>query len=613
MNRCIGLSSITLLLAMALVLGHAPDVSAQQFDRTPGPLIEDPPGTYRGETHIGLSATLSTSAVPLSTFVVTYNGFTSEAQAAFQAAVNVWASQIQSSVPIRITANWTTLGPNVLGSVRSPWIFRNFTGAPQQNTWYPQALANKLAGSDLDTSTDDIEANFNSDFNWYFGTEGYAPTKFDLMSVALHELGHGLGFAGTMSVSGDTGSWGISGGYPLPYDRFAINGSSQALLNTFVFPNPSSALGGQLVGGNVFFSAGNALNANGSPPKLYAPSTWATGTSYSHLDEQTYRNGNANSLMTPFIGPGEAIHDLGPILRAILKDIGWTVVAPASKRGDFDADGRSDITVYRPTTGVWYIRRLNGPDNAYQWGIGTDVPALGDFDSDGKSDVTVYRPETGVWWILQSVTNFSTYVTREWGQPGDIPVTGDYDGDKKSDVSVYRPLTGDWYALLTSTNNSGYTYRRWGEPGDLPVPADYDADGKTDIAVYRPSTGVWWIVLSSTNNSVYFSRQWGEQGDIPLPSDYDGDGKADTAVFTPSTGLWRVLMSSTNNSMYFTRQWGQPGDVPLVMDYDGDNKTDIVVYRPSTGVWWLLMSTTNFTAYTFVQWGVTGDMPVFKP
>ena len=130
----------------------------------------------------------------LSTFVVTYNGFTPQAQTAFQAAVNVWASQIQSSVPIRVTANWTTLGPNTLGSAGPRHVFRNFSGAPDPNTWFPGAVANKLSGIDLAPNDDDIVANFNSSFNWYLGTDGNAGMQFDLMTVVLHELGHGLGF-----------------------------------------------------------------------------------------------------------------------------------------------------------------------------------------------------------------------------------------------------------------------------------------------------------------------------------------------------------------------------------------------------------------------------------
>src|SRR5207344_3264175 len=119
----------------------------------------------------------------LSTFVVTYSGFSPEAQAAFQAAVDIWASEIQSSVPIRVTANWTTLGTNVLDSAGATSIFRDFSGAPLPGTWYAAAVAKKLNGTDLTAGSADIVANFNSTFDWYLGTDGLAGSKYDLESV----------------------------------------------------------------------------------------------------------------------------------------------------------------------------------------------------------------------------------------------------------------------------------------------------------------------------------------------------------------------------------------------------------------------------------------------
>ncbi len=41
-----------------------------------------------------------------------------------------------------------------------------------------------------------------------------------------------------------------------------------------------------------------------------------------------------------------------------------------------------------------------------QFGIETDVPAPADFDGDGKADIAVFRPETGVWYIQGSTAGF---------------------------------------------------------------------------------------------------------------------------------------------------------------------------------------------------------------
>jgi hypothetical protein len=265
------------------------------------------------------------------TISVTYNGFTPQAQAAFQYAVDIWESLLVSNVEIKVDAYWKPFGPGVLGSCGPDYFIRDF-GAGVAGTWYPAALANKVAGSDLDPSGGDITANFSSTFNWYLGTDGNTPSnQFDFATVVLHELGHGLGLIGLMSVDSGTGQgqWGYGTGYPGIYDRFTENGSGQSLINTALFTNPSIALGSQLTSNNLFFDGPNAVAANnGIRPKLFAPSPWQSGSSYSHLDENTYAPGTPNSLMTPYLDYAEAIHNPGPITMGILRDSGWSTPDP---------------------------------------------------------------------------------------------------------------------------------------------------------------------------------------------------------------------------------------------------------------------------------------------
>ena len=131
---------------------------------------------------------------------------------------------------------------------------------------------------------------------------------------------------------------------------------------------------------------------------------------------------------------------------------------------------------------------------------------VADFDGDGRSDVSVFRPSDGIWYVLQSGTN--TFSARQFGIAGDRIVAGDYDGDGRTDLGVYR--AGTWY-IQTSSNN-GIVTSRWGLATDLPVPGDYDGDGHTDIAVYRD--GVWYIVRSS--NGTFDYQFFGVSGDIPI-------------------------------------------------------------------------------------------------
>lgn len=133
-----------------------------------------------------------------------------------------------------------------------------------------------------------------------------------------------------------------------------------------------------------------------------------------------------------------------------------------------------------------------------------------DFDGDGTSDVAVFRPSAGAWFVLNSGSNTFNFVT--FGQNGDIPVDGDFDGDSRSDITVFRPSTGTWFRLNSS--NGAFSATNFGANGDKPTPGDYDKDGKTDVAVWRPTLGSFFILRSSDN--AFQSIQWGANGDIPI-------------------------------------------------------------------------------------------------
>ena len=264
---------------------------------------------------------------------------------------------------------------------------------------------------------------------------------------------------------------------------------------------------------------------------------------------------------------------------------------------NFDGDTMSDISVYRPSTGVWYsLNTTGGGWRTFNFGAPGDIPNAGDYDGDGKTDYAVFRPSTGTWYLQQSTGGF--YATA-FGFSTDKPVAGDYDGDGKTDIAVYRPSNGTWYVL---GSKNGFFSFAFGLSDDKPVPADYDGDGKTDYAVFRPSTGIWYIWKSTTG---FYATAFGLSTDKPVVGDFDGDGKADIAVYRPSEGVWHRLGSTQG---YSTVYWGISTDVPVPADYDGDGKTDAAIYR--NGLWYVLKSSDG--SYFTSTFGAGDDIPVPK-
>jgi archaellum component FlaG (FlaF/FlaG flagellin family) len=281
--------------------------------------------------------------------------------------------------------------------------------------------------------------------------------------------------------------------------------------------------------------------------------------------------------------------------------VGGTCVTPRS-RADFDGDGRTDISVFRPSEGNWYELRSTTGFAVQNWGISTDRLVPGDYDGDGKADVAVFRPDANEVNPDFYVLNSSNGTVRgySWGIPGDAAVVGDYDGDGVTDVAVYRPSNNTWY-IIRST--AGFISASFGTAGDIPVVMNPDADNTSNLGVFRPGNNTWYIATTLIDPAHNFTATpWGQSGDILVPADYDGDNKEDVAVFRPSNGTWYVRQSS--NGTLAATQWGVNGDVPVPGDYDGDGKDDIVVYRNGT---WYIYRPTGSLAFGF---GLGSDTPI---
>jgi hypothetical protein len=317
---------------------------------------------------------------------------------AFEFAADIWGGVLESSVVIDVDATMDPLPCNAsnatLGQASPTTVVRDFSGALFPNTWYPLALANKLAGTDVAGGSSDITAQFSSvigttcaiALDWYYGFDGNAPAgTLDFVTVVLHELGHGLGFATFLNDA--TGAEFM--GRPDAFERNLEDDGVAWTSMTNAQRQASAIHTGHLVWKGAQVTANDGFLISGRDPDghvlMYAPNPLKEGSSVSHFD---------TSLMPDqLLEPSYAvpIHDPSLTLFA-LSDVGWgavgttttttpgattttTTTLPLACPATPDTGCRAPL---RSTLGL--LDRPNDARDKLSWtwkGAGT---ALGDFD-----------------------------------------------------------------------------------------------------------------------------------------------------------------------------------------------------------------------------------------
>jgi hypothetical protein len=283
------------------------------------------PATQWGNVYAGPATTAKQTAAPKvahlekkAKFIVKYNNFPEWTKIQVQAAIDTWAENFDSKVPIYIDATWGRSSSfSILGSARPGSYFANFLGAPDAGLWYPSALANALAGKDLDGDNPEMVITVNSLASWYRGGSlGPSKSEYDLQSVILHEMAHGLGFLSTDSYDNFFGYGSID--QPTPYDAYVQTGDGRRLSD---LPSPSLELGEALTS-KLVWSGAQGIAANGGvKPLLYTPKVYEDGSSVSHLDEATFSSAGRDAVMSPNLDAGEIFHEPGPLLLAMMQDL----------------------------------------------------------------------------------------------------------------------------------------------------------------------------------------------------------------------------------------------------------------------------------------------------
>jgi len=527
----------------------------------------------------------------MATIAVQYTDFTPAARAAFQYAVDIWRRQLATSVPIRVSAELKVLSGATLGAAGAAAVFRDFPGANVPATWYPKALANRLTGSDLDATTVDIVASFNSNVKWYYGTDGLTPAgQYDFVSVVLHELAHGLGFAGSMSVSNGAGVWGGDTGYPGIYDRFVETGTGQSLLDTALFPNGSSALAAELTSGELYWNGANGVTANGEVrPHIYVPGGWQQDSSYTHLDENAYPAGHPESLMTDVMGAAEAIHDPGAIVRGVLADEGW-----ARRRLEPDAQAVGDM----PCSSVSLQASVSFP-------VLTGTPVTWTAQATGCSPATA--PEYQFWLLTSSTGTWSEL--RTWSRTRTASWTPTQPGTyvvqawarQAGSTAAFEAWAGSGLVTITSpTGGAPCATVSLQASASLPVPAGTPVTWTAQAAgcntpeyqfwLLTVSTGTWsvlrgWSPTSTaswtpTQAGAYAVQVWARRtGSTQTWETWTGSGRFDVVSTTGGLLCASVSLAEAHASSLRSNEVYADRTFRIAADHDGANTTSYRLYQ----------------------------------
>ena len=306
----------------------------------PGVMVQDPIGEGDSNTKYGVKAAQAmvysnkkaakginddTNAGQTAIFdLILGSGFDDnpEAKAAFEFAIDIWASELVSNVPIRVDVDLVSLPQGILAGAGPSYtaLGGEDSDALKPGIVYPAALANALAGEVLGPEIpSELRVQFSSNVDFYFGLDGNTPDgQFDFVSIALHELGHGLGF---ISLNGPDALDFRSLGGPDVYVNLLVDGNGRRLTS---YTDGSEELRQALIGDNLFADGSNTVAAfQGELPKIEATDPFRQGSTTTHWDEVAFPAGDSNSLMSPRFGTAESIFDIGNITRGFLKDMGW--------------------------------------------------------------------------------------------------------------------------------------------------------------------------------------------------------------------------------------------------------------------------------------------------
>jgi hypothetical protein len=336
------------------------------------------------------------------TFQISATGSTAAQDAADAYVAGLWGAQLSGPVPVTVTITFSDFGvgnEKVIGQSLEPAVYKN------GGIYYPSALRNQKVGYDVNKQMADIRLEFNTHYSFYYGTDGNCPSgQIDYPSVLLHEMCHGLGFYS--SIDPTTGHYGSSLSTPLIFDSFLYYNGARLTASS------ATTRAAAMTSNALYYDGPNAVAANGgSRIQIYAPTTYASGSSGSHWDE---------SIPFPTFmkyAYHQVVHTFNTRKLGVMKDLGWTLAseavaptAPGNVAASDDLADRVHVTWNVSTNATSYkIFRYTTNTSASASQVGTASTTSFD-DTNAVAGVTYYY-----WVKAANATGTSGFSSSETG------------------------------------------------------------------------------------------------------------------------------------------------------------------------------------------------------
>jgi len=410
-------------------LYNLPDGVLFTYDEHFNPLPEENAvvvGGTRGKLQFTLSGNLNATQKPPTEY-----------------ALAIWSDNLAGTVPVRINVDSKDLGnTGIIGQSWRMTMAQNTGQVPTSptDTWYPGALWNQLVGYSA-LSGYNIKLEMNSQFSFYYGTSGNPSySQIDWITTMLHEVNHGLGF---FPICQSNGSYSANSATPNPgiFDRQLFQGIDGPCLVDL-----SQADRAALVKSNNLYAGApdsHLLAAHGSRVKMYAPTSYSSGSSCSHWDSyQTF-----TTFMKYYIDWGWKWHTVTTREMGIFLDMGWTIPDPNAIYVTFNANGgEGTMTQQEFTIGVAQNLKANS------------------FTKEGCSfsKWTTNQNGTGTSYTNQQSVTISDHLTlyAQWNA-NTYTLTFNPGTDGTVDITSKQVTYGEPVGALPQAQRPGYKFVGW--------------------------------------------------------------------------------------------------------------------------------------------------------